>query len=109
MSNSKPKLHLAADQVWRKNGPDGWLRIIAIMTPDNPDYNNELQGASVILFPPQYSGIQLKGGLHKFLFDNQDNTWQDQITEGRQLLDPGWIRGETPYIYTKPITKTTKE
>ena len=81
-------------QVWRKEGPYGWLRVERIVAPNYPEYDGGLPGATITSFPPQLKGIQLRGGKQYFMSDSPTMTWQEQIKHRRFLLKDGWKRGD---------------
>jgi len=81
-------------QVWRKQGPYGWLRIERILDPDYGEYDGGCHGCTVTSFPPQLKGIQLRGGKRFFFADVPGMKWEDQIKNNRFLLEDGWKRGD---------------
>lgn len=72
-------------QVWRKQGPYGWLKIERILAPGHPDYDGGLPGCVARYFPPQLKGIKLRGGKTFFLTGN----WEEQVKNNRFLLKEG--------------------
>lgn len=85
------------NQIYRKEGPYGWLKIIQILDPVYPGYDGGLHGARVVLYPPQLHGIQCRGGRGRFIadakFDGRVVSWEDQIAHNRSLLG-NWKRGD---------------
>ena len=81
-------------QIWRKFGPFDWLRVNNIQDPVNPAYDGGAIGCGVTLFPPQLKGMQLRGGVHRFIAGTD---WRGQITATRyQLLGAG-KRGDSAW------------
>ncbi len=91
-------MKLKEGQVWRKEGPHGWLKILQILDPEYPKHDGGLHGARVTYYPPQLNGIQCRGGLGRFITDARIGedvvSWENQITHNRHLLG-GWKRGES--------------
>lgn len=85
-------------QVWRKEGPHGWIRIERILTPSHQNYDGGFPGATITSFPPQVNGIQMRGGKQYFIGDSQTETWQEQIKHNRFLLKDGWRRGDSTMV-----------
>jgi hypothetical protein len=50
---------LKIGQVWRKHGPQGWIKIVGFQLPDYPDYDGGMKGVSIIKRWP--SGDWAKG------------------------------------------------
>jgi len=80
-------------QVWRKLVPHDWVRVENIQDPTYPNYDGGMVGCSVTYFPPQLSGIQLRGGKCVFI----NGGWRKEITDHRYLLRAGWKRGESAW------------
>ncbi|MFZ2409982.1 MAG: hypothetical protein WAW23_00260 [Candidatus Methanoperedens sp.] len=79
--------------VWRKEGPGDWIRIEAIQDPALPEaYDGGLPGVSVIQFPFQNHGIQLRGGKQCFIAGAD---WPEHVRWNRFVLSPGWKCGDT--------------
>lgn len=84
-------------QVWRKEGPGDWLKIIQILDPDYGTYDGGKHGCIVHCYPDQLKGIQLRGGRQFFIADNKEETWEGQIMRNRFILKDGWKRGDSAW------------
>jgi len=78
-------MELKVGQVWRKQGPYGWLKIEQILAPGCPEYDGGLPGCVARYYPPQFKGIKLKGGKTFFLAGD----WEVQVQRNRFLLADG--------------------
>ena len=89
-------MRLEEGQIWRKQGPYGWLKILQILDPEYKGYDGGLPGARVVFYPPQLKGIECRGGDEGFiadaLFDGTVVTWEEQITaDAQESPNPlGW-------------------
>lgn len=78
------------DQIWRRQGPYGWIKIVRILDPRYEGYDGGLVGCSVICFPPQLKGVQCRGGCKRFVGGSD---WEEQVMYNRFLLE-NWKRGD---------------
>jgi len=89
-------MELKEGQIWRKEGQFGWIKILQIIDPEYPGYDEGLPGARIVYFPPQLKGIQCRGGKTFYVADTTVDgvivPWEDQITHNRHLLGE-WKRG----------------
>lgn len=88
-------------QIWRKEGPVGWIKIERIQDPEYPcEYDGGCHGVVVRLLPDQMKGIQCRGGKTRFMADSKDGgKWEDQVKNNRFPLKEGWKRGEPIYPF----------
>jgi len=84
-------MRLEEGQIWRKQGPYGWLKILQILDPEYRGYDGGIPGARVVFYPPQTRGIECSGGNERFVadvpFEGALVTWEAQITHNRYLAD----------------------
>lgn len=73
-------------QVYRKLGTHGWLKVEMILDPRYPEYDGGLPGCVARYYPPQTTGIKLRGGKTYFLAGID---WEDQVRNNRFLLEEG--------------------
>ena len=99
-------MELKEGQIWRKEGPYSWLKILQILDPEYIGYDGGLHGVRVVYYPPQLKGIQCCGGVCRFVADARIDedvvSWEDQITHNRHLLGK-WKRSE-PITPAKELT-----
>lgn len=84
------ELVIFTGQVWRKQGPYNWVKILRILDPRYEGYDGGLIGCAVICFPPQLKGIQCRGGCTRFIGGSD---WESQVMDNRFLLG-NWKQGD---------------
>jgi len=78
-------MKIEVGQIWRKQGPYGWLKIERILAPGYPDYDGGLSGCVARYYPPQLKGIKRRGGKTFFLAGD----WEIQVQRNRFLFEDG--------------------
>lgn len=76
-------------QVWRKQGPFGWIKIEKILDPkysSEYEYDGGLLGCVARYYPPQLKGVKLCGGKTYFLAGVD---WEKQVMNNRFLYEVG--------------------
>jgi hypothetical protein len=48
VSGSRQERLVMPGDVWRKNGPCNWVKVIRVQMPHNPNYDGGLPGCSVV-------------------------------------------------------------
>ena len=87
-------IKLEEEQVWRKDGPYDWLKIVQIIDPNYPNYDGGIAGCRAIYYPPQLKGLQLRGGKIFFVSSVVGMSWEEQIKHNRHLLEDGLKHGD---------------
>ena len=87
-------IKLEEGQVWRKDGPYDWLKIVQIIDPKYHNYDGGIAGCRARYYPPQLNGLQLRGGKILFMSNVVGMPWQEQIKNNRHLLGDDLKHGD---------------